>query len=140
MPAAFNQAIKVLEAQVGKTAFGTQTVYVGLSSTAPTNGNPPTTITEPSGGGYARVATTGATWGSGTVVSGTTPTVANAAVITFATASADWVAGANLTHAVLYDALTGGNVVAFGTLTVAKNVLSGDTASIAIGGITITLT
>ena len=141
MPASFNESLKVLEAQLGKTAFGTRTnTYIGLSSTAPTNGNPPTTITEPSGGSYARVTASAATWGSATVVSGTTPTITNAAVITFPTASADWASGANLTHAVIYDAATAGNVIGYGTLTVPKNVLSGDTASIAIGGITVTLT
>lgn len=134
MPASITQANKILEAQVGKTAFGTQTAYVALSSTTPTNGNPPTNITEPSGGSYARVATSGATWGSASGGS-----ITNAAVITFPTASADWASAANMTYGVLYDALTGGNVIGYGVLSVAKNVLNGDVASIAIGGLTITL-
>lgn len=108
------------------------TAYVALSSTTPTlaGGN----VTEPSGGSYARVATSGATWGTAASSS-----ITNAAAITFPTATADWVSGSNLTYGVIYDASTSGNVLAYGALTVAKNVLNGDTASIAIGGLTITM-
>jgi hypothetical protein len=134
MPASITQANKILEAQVGKTAFGTQVAYVGLSSTTPANGNPPTNITEPSGGSYARVTTSGATWGSASAGS-----ITNAAAITFPTASADWASGSNMTYGILYDASTAGNVIGYGVLTVAKNVLSGDTASIAIGQLTVTI-
>lgn len=132
MPASTAQANKILEAQVGKTAFGTQVAYVGLSSTTPSIAG--TGVTEPTGGAYARVTTSAATWGNASGGS-----ITNAQAITFATATADWAAGANMTHGVLYDAPTGGNMIGFGALTVAKNVLNGDTASIAVGGITITL-
>lgn len=132
MPASTYLANKLLEHQVGKTSFTMPTAYVALSSTAPTlaGGN----VTEPSGSGYARVTTSGATWG--TAASGS---ITNAAAITFPAASGDWLAGANLTHGVIYDAPSGGNVLGYGTLTVAKNVLNGDTASIAIGNLTITI-
>lgn len=132
MPASTAQANKVLEAQVGKTAFGTQVAYVALSSTTPSIAG--TGVTEPSGGSYARVATSGATWGTAAAGS-----ITNAAAITFPTATADWAAGANMTHGVLYDAITGGTMIGFGSLAVAKNVLNGDTASIAISGLTITI-
>lgn len=132
MPASTYLANKLLDHQLGKTSFTMPTVYVGLSSTTPAlNG---TGITEPSGGSYARVATSGATWNA--AASGAT---SNAAAITFPTATADWASGANLTYGVLYDASTAGNVLAYGALTVAKNVLNGDTASIAIGGLTVTI-
>ena len=132
MPASIAQANKILEAQVGKNAFGTQTAFVALSSTTPNiNG---TGVTEPTGGAYARVSTSAATWGTASGGS-----ISNAQAINFATATADWVGGANLTHGVLYDAASGGNMIGFGALTVAKNVLNGDTASIAVGGITISI-
>lgn len=123
---------KLLDHQTGKAAYTMPTVYVALSSTTPTTAG--ANITEPSGGSYARVATSAATWNS--AASGAT---SNAAAITFPTASADWLTGSNLTYGVLYDASTAGNVLGYGALTVSKNVLNGDTASIAIGGLTITL-
>lgn len=125
-------ANKLLDHQLGKTAYTMPTVYVGMSSTTP--GVAGTGATEPSGGSYARVATTGATWNAAAAGSST-----NAAAITFPTATADWLAQANLTYGVLYDAATGGNMLGFGALSVAKNVLNGDTASIAAGQLTATL-
>jgi hypothetical protein len=111
------------------------TNYLGMSSTAPTEAA--TNIQEPSGGSYARVATTNADWSP---ASGTAPAVkTNTAVISFPPASADWVAQANLTYFVLYDhaTLTGsGHEVAFGALTTPKPVLSGDTASFAASAVT----
>jgi hypothetical protein len=132
MPASTYLANKLLEHQVGKTAFTMPTVYVALSSTTPVIAG--TGVTEPSAGAYARVATTGATWA--TAASGS---ISNSAAINFPTATADWLTAANLTHGVLYDASTGGNMLGFGALTVAKNVLNGDAPTIAAAGLTITL-
>lgn len=132
MPAAYYLANKLIDHQLGKTSYTMPTVYVGLSSTTPTLAG--ANITEPSGGSYARVATSGATW-----TAASNGSTSNAAAITFPTATADWVSGSNLTYGVLYDAASAGNVLAYGVLTVAKNVLNGDTASIAIGGLTVTI-
>jgi hypothetical protein len=125
-------ANKLLDHQLGKTSWTMPTVYVALSSTTPTATG--TNVTEPSGGSYARVATSGATWNAASAGS-----TSNAAAITFPTATADWAAAANMTHGVLYDAATVGNCLGWGALTVAKNCLNGDTMSIAIGGLTVTL-
>ncbi|MDN5919066.1 MAG: hypothetical protein L0I76_28895 [Pseudonocardia sp.] len=107
------------------------TLYIGLSSTTPTDagGN----ITEPSTGSYARVATTAADWAA---ASGTAPAskVTNVAKA-FATATGDWVAGANLTHFVLMSASTAGTCRAWGLLTTAKPVLNGDTPSFPAGSL-----
>jgi hypothetical protein len=111
------------------------TLYLALSSTTPTEagGN----FTEPSGGSYARVSTVAADWDAAT---GTAPaTKANGAVKTFPTATADWVAAANLTHFGIYDASTAGNLLCWGALTVAKPVLNGDTASYAAGALVLKL-
>jgi hypothetical protein len=111
------------------------TIYVGLSSTTPTEAG--VNITEPSAGAYARVATTAATWDAAT---GTAPaTMSNGAVITFPTATETWLSGADLTHFVLFDAATLGNAVAFGALATAKPVMSGDTASFAVGTLVLKL-
>jgi hypothetical protein len=110
------------------------TLYLALSSTTPAEAG--TGITEPSGGGYARVATTAADWSA---ASGTAPAQkTNTATFTFPLATADWVAGANLTHFVIFDHITNtasANVVAFGALATAKPVLNGDTPSFAAGAI-----
>jgi hypothetical protein len=114
---------------------GYATLYIGLSSTTPTEAG--ANFTEPSGGAYARVATTGADWSAAT---GTAPAVkTTTAVKTFTTASADWVAGANLTHFGLFDASTAGNLKWWGALTTAKPVLNGDTASFAAGALILKL-
>lgn len=132
MPASHYLAGKLLEHQLGKTSYTMPTVYVGLSSTTPALGG--TNVTEPSGGSYARVTTSGATWGTAASSS-----ITNAAAITFTQASADWLTGSNLTYGVLYDAPSGGNLLAYGVLSVAKNILNGDTASIAIGQLTVSM-
>ena len=124
----------LLNAFLGKTsAFGAlasrPTIYIGLSSTTPTSsgGN----VTEPSGGGYARVATAPTDWGTASAADPSEAT--NAAKIDFGTASGTWVSGANLTHAVAYDAATDGNFLGSGALAVAKPVFDGDPAEIPIG-------
>lgn len=111
------------------------TMYLALSSTTPTEagGN----FTEPSGGSYARVSTAAADWGA---ASGTAPaTKSNTATKTFPAATADWVAGADLTHFGLFDAETVGNLLCWGALGTAKPVLSGDTASFAAGALVVKL-
>jgi hypothetical protein len=129
--------LAVLNHVMGKGTFtpNAQT-WIGLSSTTPTEAGG--TFTEPSGGAYARPATqgttaTGAAWNTATA---TAPAyVDNSGVITFPTASADWVAGANLTYFGGFTALTAGTLHWFGLLTTPKPVLNGDTASFAAGGI-----
>lgn len=132
MPATYYLANKLLDHQLGKTSYTMPTVYVGLSSTTPALAG--TGATEPSGGSYARVTTSGATWNA--AASGS---VTNATVITFPLATADWVSAANLTYGILYDASSAGNMLGYGVLSVAKNVLNGDTPSIAIGALTVTI-
>ena len=122
----------VLDHIVGKTTYALPTCYIGLSSSTPAEDG--TSVTEPSGGSYARVSTAGADWNAASA--GAT---SNANAITFAQATADWVSGSNLTHLVAYDAVTAGNPLFYGALTVAKPVLNGDTASFPAGDIDITL-
>jgi len=111
------------------------TWYMGMSSTTPTDagGN----VTEPSGGNYARVGTVAADWSA---ASGTAPAVkTNTAVLTFGTASADWVAAANLTYFTMHTLVTAGAVGVFGAMATAKPVLNGDTASFAASSLTLQL-
>lgn len=133
MPASTYLANKLIDHQLGKTAYTMPTVYVGLSSTTPAADG--TNVTEPTTGSYARVATSGATWNAAS--SGAT---SNATDITFPEATADWLSAANLTHGVLYDAPTGGNLLAFGAVTTPKNALAGDSIRIPAGDLDVSLT
>jgi len=131
----------LLNSMFGKTStFGAlatpPAIYVGLSSTTPgldgsfnANG-----ITEPSGGSYARVATTSSDWGAATEGNNFAQ-VANVNTITFPTATADWSGGANMTYAIFYDAPTGGNVLGVSALATSQAVLNGQQASFAGGNI-----
>ena len=133
MPASTYLANRLIDHELGKTAFTMPVVHVGLSTTTPTLGG--TNVTPPVGGSYARIATTGASWTA--AAAGST---SNAVVLTFPTASADWASGANMTFGVLYDAATGGNLLGYGVLSVPRPVLNGNIASIGIGGLVVTLT
>lgn len=122
---------KILDHIVAKTSFTMPThVWVGLSKADPlddASGND-----EHSGDSYARVETAGADWDASSGGA-----IANAAAITFPVASGAW---GEMTHFTLWDAVTVGNMLAHGELTVAKTVGNGDTFEFAIGDLGITLT
>lgn len=104
--------------------------YVGLFTSAPSDTGGGTEI---SGNGYARVAT-------GTMsVSGTTPTTAtNGSAIEFAAASGgNW---GTITHAAIFDASSGGNLIAWGALTTSRTINDGDVFRIPAGSLDVTLT
>lgn len=108
------------------------TLYVGLSSTTPTNTG--TNVTEPSSGSYARVSVTNnaTNWPAASSRS-----KSNGTTITFPTATGDWLSGANLTHFVIYDSSTSGNFVAWGELTSPVAVTNGTQAAFAVGALVI---
>jgi len=83
--------------------------------------------------GYARIT---ALAKFGTVASA--GSIANDAAIEFAACTgSDWT---EVTHFGIWDALTAGNFLAGGALSASKTVQVGDTASFAIGALTISLT
>lgn len=101
--------------------------YVALYTVAPGEGGGGTEV---SGGSYARVAAT-------FTVSGTAPTTAsNSAAVEFAAATGNW---GTIVAAAIFDALSGGDMLAFGDLTASKAIDSGDVLRFAIGEIDITL-
>lgn len=104
-------------------------LYFGLLSTAASDG---VTVTELSGTGYARVAKTpGAT---DFTVSGNA--VSNASAITFPSPGAAW---GTATHMAIYDAASGGNLIAWSLLTASKVIGASDPApQFAIGEFTFT--
>ena len=103
--------------------------YVGLFTAAPsdTGGG-----TEVSGNAYARVVT-------GTISgSGTATTFSNAAAIEFAAASGgNW---GTIGWAGVFDAATGGNLLAWAPLTTSRVINDGDVFRIPATSLTITLT
>jgi len=123
----------ILNALVGKSsAFGSlsarPTLYVGLSTTAPSEsgGN----VTEPSGNGYARVQTSPSDWNSATLADPSV--VSNANAIGFPSATGPW---GNCTHFVIFDAAVAGSVIASGQLVVQKSPTSGDTPTFEPGAL-----
>lgn len=100
------------------------TLYVALFTSAPsdTGGG-----TEVSGGGYARQT------GTFTTSSGT---ASNDSAIEYPTATADY---GTVVAMGIFDASTSGNLLAYGTLTVSKNVSSGDVLRFNASAINISL-
>lgn len=96
--------------------------YLGLSSTAPdlSGGN----VTEPaSSGGYARIEITSLSEPSDGAVSNTSP-------VSFAESTADW---GTITHYVIYDAQTNGNLLVYGALSAPRSVESATVMTIKEG-------
>ena len=104
-------------------------IFVALSTADPTDDG--SAIAEPAGGSYARKSTAGADWDA--AVSGA---LDNANAITFIEATGLW---GSITHFALFDALSGGNMLAHSALTTAKTIDNGDTASFAAGDLDVSL-
>lgn len=105
----------VLNHVFGASTYTKPTVYVALftSSPGPTGGG-----AEVAGAGYARVA-----YGAVTTSGGSPTQVANSADINFAAAGVAW---GTVTHAALFDAASGGNMLAYGALQISKTISAGD--------------
>lgn len=107
----------------GATGWGS-TVYAALSST-----DPATSVTEPSGGSYARVAVAL----NGSVFPAASGRQAvSASAVTFPTASASW---GTLPYVAFYTAASGGSLLFHDQLPTAVVVASGDTPTIPAGGL-----
>ncbi|MGI9491969.1 MAG: phage tail fiber protein [Geminicoccaceae bacterium] len=124
----------LLDYLFGKTSvFDTQpTIHVGLSTTAPAEDG--TNVSEPVGNNYARVAVAAGDWNAATLADPSL--IDNSAAINFPTPSGAW---GTVTHFAIFDALTGGNVVASGILTTSRSPQNGDPVSFPIGDLDITL-
>jgi hypothetical protein len=129
MPGFTNYAEDLVLDWLFSTASATRPTswYVALYTVAPgeTGGG-----TEVSGGSYARQSAT-------FTISGTAPTqAANTAAIEFPTATGSWV---SVVAAGVFDASTGGNLLAFADLTAAKTISSGDVLRFDASTLVITL-
>lgn len=127
--------VDVLNGLLGASNNGTwpDPVFIALSTTAPNEDG--TGFTEPVGNGYARVSVSndGAGWGA--AVSGDPSYKPNAATIAFPAATGSW---GTITHAGIYTLTSGGVLLNFFTLDVAKPIDNGDTLSFAAGNFKVT--
>jgi hypothetical protein len=124
----------------GQSAPTTTTLYVGLLTSAPSDSGGGTEV---SGGSYTRasISSSLANWagtqsaGSTAASSGTGGQTSNNTAITFATPSAGW---GTVTHFGIYDAVSGGNLLFWGALTIAKTINQADTVTFPAASLSIT--
>lgn len=102
--------------------------YIGLSTTSPTaaGGN----VSEPStSAGYSRKLITGLT----TSTDGTTK---NSSIISFNESTSSW---GTITHFVIYDAASGGNLLMYGALSSPRVVEASTTMSIPVNNLVLSI-
>lgn len=107
----------------GQNQADLATYYIGLVRTEPDINDTGSTINEPSGGAYARVAVTNNGTNFAAAEAGEK---VNDTLITFPTATGNW---GNITFVVICDAASGGNLLAWGRLSSPTQVVSGRTVS-----------
>ena len=117
---------KVLDHVLGTTAYtAPATAYIGLFTSA-TNGAG--SGTEVSGGSYVRKAMAFDASSSGATD--------NTSAVEFATATASW---GTISHTAIYDAVSGGNMLAQTALTASKTIGTGDVFRFQAGEFDVTL-
>ncbi len=127
--------MSILDDFTGKAAYTPPaTLYVGLSTTVPTEGGG--SFTEPSNGGYIRPTLTAATWTAAT--GGDPSSTSYGGTIAFAQATGGW---GTVTYFGLYSVKTQstGIVQWWGTLTTPKAIQTNDTASFAANALKLEL-
>ena len=133
---------KIVDAVFRGQALGAPaTFYIALLTADPGDTG---TLTEVSGGSYARVAVASSminwsgTQGAGTTVasSGTSGQISNNIKLSYTTPTANW---GNVTHVAFMDALTGGNAWVGGALNSARNCVSGVAVEWDIGQLILTV-
>jgi len=122
---------KILDHIFNKLAYtAPANLFIGLSTADPLDGG--TGLAEPVGNGYARVSTAAADWNSAT--SGAAKTD-NANAITFPQASGSW---GTVTHFIISDALSGGNILFSGTVSPSQTISTNNTPNFPAGSLSVT--
>lgn len=119
---------KVLDHVFGLGAYTVPTLYVAVSTADPLDSG--ANAAEPVGNGYTRITTAPSDW------SRTADQVSNANQLAFPEATGTW---GTLTHFMVYDAATGGNMVFHGALTTSKAIAANETLRFPAGNLTFTL-
>ena len=116
------------------------TLYIALCTAAPSDTSTGSTITEVTGGNYARqsFASNTTNWsttdGNNNATSaGTNGTSTNSVIIPWNNVT--WTA--TVTHVAICDALSGGNVLFYSSVSPSVSVASGDSISFAVGGLSL---
>jgi hypothetical protein len=117
----------VLDHVFGGSAYtAPATLYIGLHTSNPDEDNSGTEVST-SGTDYARQTIAFTTSGN---------TTSNTAAVEFATATANY---GTVTHCGIYDASSGGNLLAYAALTSSKTIETGDVFRVPAGDLDITL-
>ncbi|AEG94424.1 phage tail fiber protein [Ramlibacter tataouinensis] len=120
----------VLSHLFGSTTFTKPARFLALFSAAPSDAGGGTELSAT--GGYARLALPAMT------VSGTNPTLAtNGGAIEWPAATANW--SAPVTHVAVFDAPSGGNLLAWAPLAASRTVNTGDVFRVPAGDLDITV-
>jgi hypothetical protein len=120
---------KILNHLFGKSVYVPPTIHVALSTADPLDDA--SGLAEPLGNGYVRVETSASDWSTATNGS-----LSNAGDIIFPKAAGNW---GTITHFALFDAATGGNMLAHGALNQPKTVEDLYTAIFNAGDLNISL-
>ncbi|KLU65733.1 hypothetical protein DEAC_c23630 [Desulfosporosinus acididurans] len=119
----------------GTTFTALSNVYIGLSTTTPSQTKGSTTpywnFTEPSGNAYARVQV-GAT--TANFPAPTTGSTSNNVTISFPQATGSW---GTVTYFGIFDASTGGNLLGYGALNTSQTIISGNVLTFSANQITL---
>lgn len=121
-----------LDGALGRATQTARTVYLALLSAAPTDVSTLATMTEISTAGYARQTCAFA------APSGDPATTSNSALLTFGPFTAD---PPNITHCAIVSAASGttGDFIAWWSLTTARDPANGDSVTVAIGALSLSL-
>ena len=122
--------LELLDHVLGNAAYTSPaTLYLALFTVAPTDAGGGTEVT---GGSYARkdVANNATNWPAAAAGA-----KSNGVAITFVAATASW---GTIVAFGIFDALTGGNLLYWATLTTNKTVDNGDTAQFAVNDLDVT--
>jgi hypothetical protein len=120
---------KILDHIFGKDSYTPPAIYVGLSTADPLDDA--SDLAEPIGNGYARIATSTSDWNIAS-----DGMINNANELIFSEATGNW---GTITHFVLFDAETGGNMLCHGMLSQSRTIVSGDRARFAAGDLNVFL-
>lgn len=123
---------KALDAITGRATATARTTYLALLTAAPGDATTIATMSELSTAGYSRQAVTWST------PSGDPQATSNTAAITFGAFTAD---PPNVTHLALVSAASGttGDFLYYWTADTARDAATGDSISVAIGALTMSL-
>jgi len=122
---------QVLDALLGAATLMPDPVYIGLMTSEPNDDG--TGVVEPVGNGYSRVSVANTLGEWPAAVGGSK---SNANNILFPTATGGW---GTVTHYGIFDAVSAGNLLAFGPLNVPRTVVLDDQFRFLSGALVMTL-